>query len=188
MENERRFRKTKHEQIDFTQIATVRVEPYYMRKATLERVEKGSEEEVWEFKKMVVQEGKASSAHQFGKGTKVQYRHDLRTHDGFLALEHNEEPNCIYSANYGSGKTSPLVEALLREMNVGEKCWFQMHGDLISTKYLVRGECYYFMLHALSIKPVPPFLERHLEDERVFNEDGSSSIKRSSPLEKCEAV
>lgn len=68
---------------------------------------------------------------QFGKGTKVYFKYDLRSADGLLVMNDGDDPKKQFQAEIGKNKTSLLLERLMKGMNVGEESWFRMEFNLM---------------------------------------------------------
>lgn len=146
MEEGRKYRKTKHPQIDLSALSLLRKEPYYLNKESLQKCSEPGDG-IYEFEKWVERDGCQDGVYgSLGKGSKVYFKHDLRSHDGFLAFSYNEEPSVRNLANIGSVKTSVIMETLLLGMRPGEKSWYKMHGPLIKTEFLVPDKEYFMMI------------------------------------------
>ena len=112
MEEGRKYRKTKHPQIDLSALSLLRKEPYYLNKESLQKCSEPGDG-IYEFEKWVERDGCQDGVYgSRGKGSKVYFKHDLRSHDGFLAFSYNEEPSVRNLANIGSVKTSLIMEHL----------------------------------------------------------------------------
>lgn len=77
---ERKIRKTKHQPIDVAQFDSLPQHHFLLHSGSFEVVEDGKEGEVYKFTKYLVNAGDANPiVNQFGKGTKIYFKYDLRT-------------------------------------------------------------------------------------------------------------